>query len=350
VPSKQQQLAWYNFAVAWAGVQVVVGPTFNQAGLNSELRNKYDEAVGEILKMENLPAYVTQGLFAHTDVEQTKRRRNDPKADALMWNPPRHPWWAPTARAARAARARMTRAGRTTGNGESGAALTLGDDGMGAEARSVEDENAGIREGEGGGGEGTGAKGCLARTPQSRKPAVPAVDKDKGGRGKGPSGGSSGTKKRGADAALMEAARKAKRATAAKLAAHANGAMTPSPSVPEPDDDDDDDDDVDDDGDDDGDGDGDGPSKSATSDMGECIRAQKRARIASYVQICLALAPASYVQELFCPGPRFLCARFVWPWPPHSVNLTWEVQVPVVSFPGGRTKTAASALRQARSA
>ena len=107
------------------------------------------------------------------------------------------------------------------------------------------------------------AKGRLARAPHSRKPAVAAVDKDKGGRGKGPSGGSSGTKKRGADAALMEAARKAKRATAAKLAAHANGAMTPSPSVSEPDDDDDDDvdddgDDVDDDDDDD-DGDGEPP-------------------------------------------------------------------------------------------
>ena len=52
-----------------------MGPTLNQAGLNSELRNKY-----------NLPAYLTQGLFAHTNVEQTKRRRNDPKADALMWS------------------------------------------------------------------------------------------------------------------------------------------------------------------------------------------------------------------------------------------------------------------------
>ena len=60
----------------------------------------------------------------------------------------------------------------------------------------------------------------------------------------------------------MEAARKAKRAanTAAKLAARAKGAKTPSPSVSEPNDDDDDDD-VDDDGDDDGDGDK--PSKSA---------------------------------------------------------------------------------------
>ena len=63
-----------------------MGQTYNKERLNSELRNKYDQAVGEILKMENLPAYVTQGLFAHTDVEQTKRRRNDPKADALMWS------------------------------------------------------------------------------------------------------------------------------------------------------------------------------------------------------------------------------------------------------------------------
>ena len=38
--------------------------------------------------------------------------------------------------------------------------------------------------------------------------------------------------------------------------------------------------------------------------MGECRRVQKRAPIASYVQICLALAPASYVKDLFGPGPR----------------------------------------------
>jgi len=44
--------------------------------------------------------------------------------------------------------------------------------------------------------------------------------------------------------------------------------------------------------------------------MGECIRAQKRARIASYVQFFLALAPA-------------------------FSKLTWEVPVSVVSFPGG---------------
>ena len=58
--------------------------------------------------------------------------------------------------------------------------------------------------------------------------------------------------------------------------------------------------------------------------MGECIRAQKQARIASYVQFFLALAPA----------PLPVCKIRLALAPAFS-KLTWEVPVSVVSYPGG---------------
>ena len=74
-------------ACCWAGVQIHQTLQNNSKATHARLRAKiYKEVVPAILSMENLPSYVTEAMFFCTDVNGTKERPDDEKANEALWN------------------------------------------------------------------------------------------------------------------------------------------------------------------------------------------------------------------------------------------------------------------------